>query len=109
MKYLAQVVALVVKDLPANAGDIRDMSLIPGFGRFPGGGHGNPFPYSCLGEPIDREAWWATVHVVTKDSDMLKQLSMYTLMSWRSLSFILCTLVVTLLSASRGCHVALPS
>ena len=42
MKYLAQVVALVVKDLPANAGDIRDMSLIPGFGRFPGEGNGNP-------------------------------------------------------------------
>ena len=66
MKYLAQVVALVVKDLPANAGDIRDMSLIPGFGRFPGGGHGNPFPYSCLENPMDKEAWRAMVHRVAE-------------------------------------------
>ena len=42
IKYLAQVVALLVKDLPANAGDIKDMGLIPGFGRFPGEGNGNP-------------------------------------------------------------------
>ena len=66
MKYLAQVVALVVKDLPANAGDIRDMSLIPGSGRFPGGGHGNPFPYSCLENPMDKEAWRAMVHRVAE-------------------------------------------
>jgi len=102
-------VALVVKNPPANTEDIRDTDLVPGSQRFPGGGHGNPFPYSCLGDPMDREAWWATVHVVTKDSEMLKQLSMYTLTSWRSLSFILYTLVVTLLSASHGCRVALPS
>ena len=44
-------VALVVKNLPANAGDIRDMGLIPGSGRSPGGGHGNPLQYSCLENP----------------------------------------------------------
>ena len=53
--------ALVVKNLPANTGDVRDMGLIPGLGRSPGGGNGNPFQYSCLEEPMDRGAWWATV------------------------------------------------
>ena len=56
--------ALVVKNPPANAGDIRDADSIPGWGRTPGGGHGNPFQYSCLENPMDREAWWATVHRV---------------------------------------------
>ena len=62
--------ALVVKSLPANAGDIRDVGLIPGLGRSPGGGHGNPLQYSCLENPMDREAWQATVLGVTKESDM---------------------------------------
>ena len=66
IKYLAQVVALLVKDLPANAGDIKDMGLIPWFGRFPGGRHGNPFPYSCLENPMDKEAWQAMVHRVAE-------------------------------------------
>ena len=44
-------VALVVKNPPANAGDIRDIGSIPGLGRSPGGGHGNPFQYSCLANP----------------------------------------------------------
>ena len=57
---------LVVKNLPANAGNIRDMGLIPGSGRSPGGGHGNPLQYSCLEKPMDRGAWWATDHRVTK-------------------------------------------
>ena len=48
---------LVVKNLPANAGDIRDMGSIPGPGRSLGGGHGNPLQYSCLKNPIDRGAW----------------------------------------------------
>ena len=52
----------VVKNLPANAGDIRDMGLIPVLGRSPGGGNGNPLQYSCLENPIERGAWWATVH-----------------------------------------------
>ena len=62
----ASQVALVVKNPPANAGDIRDMSLISGSGRSSGGGHGNTLQYSCLDNPMDRGAWWATVHRVAK-------------------------------------------
>ena len=56
----------VVKNLPANAGD---MSLIPGSGRSPGEGNGNPPQYSCLRNPMDRGAWGATVHEVAKELD----------------------------------------
>ena len=56
----------MVKNLPANVGDIRDMGVIPGLGRSPGRGHGNPLQYSCLEKPMDRGAWWATVHGVTE-------------------------------------------
>ena len=49
------------KKPPANAGDIRDMGSIPGLGRSPGGGHGNPTQYSCLENTMDRGSWWATV------------------------------------------------
>ena len=55
------------KILPANAGDIRDMVSIPELGRSPGGGHGSPFQYSCLQNPMDRGAWQATVHGVAKN------------------------------------------
>ena len=55
---------VVVKDLPVNAGDIRYAGSIPGFGRSPGGGHGNTVQYSCLEDPMDRESWQATVHRV---------------------------------------------
>ena len=58
--------APVVKNLPANTGDIRDVGLIPGLGRSLGGGNGNPLWYTCLENPRDRGAWWATVHRVTK-------------------------------------------
>ena len=51
----------MVKNLPANAGDARVMGSTPGLGRFPGGGHGNPYQYSCLENPMDRGAWQATV------------------------------------------------
>ena len=61
--------ALVVKNPSANAGDTRDVGSIPGWGRSPGGGHGNPLQYSCLENPMDREAWQAIVHWVAK-SDM---------------------------------------
>ena len=57
---------LVVKNLPANAGDA---GLIPGLGRFPGGGHSNPLQYSCLGNSMDRGAWQAIVHAMAKASD----------------------------------------
>ena len=57
----------VVKNLPANAGGIGDMGLIPESGRSPGGGHGNPLQYSCLENPRARGAWQATVHRVTQN------------------------------------------
>jgi len=58
--------ALVVKNLPANAGDLRDSGLIPGSGRSPGGRHGNPLYYFCLGNPMDIGDLLATVHSVAK-------------------------------------------
>ena len=58
--------ALVVKNTPANAGDARDMGLIPGSGRSPGGGHGNPLQCSCLENPMYRGAWQTTVYRVSK-------------------------------------------
>ena len=58
--------ALVIKNLPANAGDIRDKGSIPGSGRSSGGGHGHPLQYSCQENLIDRGAWWAIVHRVTE-------------------------------------------
>ena len=60
---------LLVKNPPASSGDIRDICLILGSGRSPGGGHGNPLQYSCLENPMDRGAWWATVHGGHKESD----------------------------------------
>ena len=70
----ASQVALVAKNLPANAGDV-DVGSIPGLGRSPGGGHGNPLQYSFLENPVDRGAWQATVHGVAKSWTRLKQLS----------------------------------
>ena len=66
---------LVVKNLLANTGDVRDAGSIPGLGRCPEGGLGNPLQYSCLENPMDREVWWATVHRVTKSQTRLMQLS----------------------------------
>ena len=54
----ASQVVLVIKNSPANAGDIRGAGSIPGSGRFPEGGHGNPLQYNCLENPIDRGAWF---------------------------------------------------
>ena len=59
----------VGKNLPANAGDVRDESLIPGSGRSPEGGNGKLLP--CLGNPVDRGAWWATVHGVAESQTRL--------------------------------------
>ena len=61
--FMDSQVVLVVKNLPANAGDA---GLIPGFGRSPGGGNGNPLQYSCLENPTDRGTWWDTVHRITE-------------------------------------------
>ena len=65
----------MVKNPPANAGDIRDMGSIPGLGRSPGGGNGNPLQYSCLENPMDRGVWWTMVHMVEMGWTRLKQLS----------------------------------
>ena len=62
-------------------GQVRDIGLIPELGRSPGGGHSNPLQYSCLENPMDREAWQATVHEITKSQTRLKQLSMDVLVS----------------------------
>ena len=64
-------VMLVVKNLSANAGDARDASLILGLGRSPGVGSGNLLQYSCLENSVDRGAWWATVHGITKSQTQL--------------------------------------
>ena len=64
--FRASQVALVVKNPPANAGDVRDVGSIPGSGRSPAGGHGNLLQYFCLENPMDRGAWQATVHGVRK-------------------------------------------
>ena len=65
----------MVKNLPASAGSTGDEGLSPELGRVPGGWHGNPLLYSWLENPMDRGAWWATVHGVTKSRTWLKQLS----------------------------------
>ena len=69
---------LVVKNLPAYSGDIRDVGLVPGWERSAGGEHGNPLQFTCLENPTDRGAWWAIVHTVTKSGTWLKHLSMHT-------------------------------
>ena len=68
----ASQVVLVVKNLPANAGDKRDMASVPVSGRSPGGGHSNPLQYFCLENPMDRGAWQATVYKVAKSQTQLK-------------------------------------
>ena len=74
----ASQVALVVKKPSAIARDIRDTGSIPGSGRSPGEGRGNPLQDSYPGNPMDRGAWWATVHGVAKSQTQLKQLSAHT-------------------------------
>ena len=62
---------IVAKNLPANAGDARNVGSIPGLGRSPGEGNGNPLQYSCLGNPVDRGAWQTTVHGIAKSQTQL--------------------------------------
>ena len=61
----------VVKNPPASAGDVRHMGSVPGLGRSPGKGNGNPLQYSCLENSMDRGVWWATVHRVAKSQTPL--------------------------------------
>ena len=68
----ASQVALMVKNPAANAGDTREADTIPGLGRSPGGGNGNPPQYTCLENPMDRGAWWAKGNGVTKSRTQLK-------------------------------------
>ena len=75
----ASQAALVVKNPPAHAGDVRDVGSISGLGRSPGGGHGNPLQYSCLENPMDRGAWKATIHRVAMSQTRPKRLSMHAL------------------------------
>ena len=60
----------MVRNLPAGAGDAGDVGLIPGSGRSPGEGNGNPLQYFYMGNPVDRGTWWAIVHEVTKELDV---------------------------------------
>ena len=69
------------KETPANAGDLRDVGSVPGLARSPGGRNGNPLQYSCWENPMDKGAWWATVHGVAKSWTRLKLLSMHALLS----------------------------
>ena len=64
--------ALMVKNLPASAEDTRDGGSVPGLGRSPRGGHGNPPQYFFLVNPVNKGAWWATVHGVAKSQTQLK-------------------------------------
>ena len=73
-RRVSQIV-LAEKNPPANAGNVRDMGSIPGLGRCPGGGHGNPLQYSCLENPMEKGAWQDTVHRVTKSRTRLKRFS----------------------------------
>ena len=66
----------MVKNMPANAGDVRDMGSIPRLGTSPGGGHGNPLQCSCLEDAMDRGSWRATIHREAKGPTRLKPLGM---------------------------------
>ena len=81
---------LVVKNLPVNAGDIRDVGWNLGSGRSPGEGHGNPLHYFCLENSMDREAWWAKVHGGHKELDMTEQLT-FTNTTYRTEAVTCCT------------------
>ena len=66
----------MVKNLPASARGAKDMGSVPGSGRSPGEGDGNPLQYSYLENPMDRGAWWTTVHGVADESNMTEQLTL---------------------------------
>ena len=86
-KCRASQVALVIKNPSASAGDGRDADWIPGSGRSPGEGHGNPPQYSCLENPLGRKAWWAIVHGAAKTWTRLKWLSTHTTQGQRAVPY----------------------
>ena len=77
----------MVKNLSANAENVRDVGLIPGLGRSPGGGNGSPLQNSCLENPMERGAWRATVHGGHIESDTTEQLTLL-LLEWYSKDFL---------------------
>ena len=81
----------MVKNLPANAGDVLSISRL---GRSPGGGHGDPLQYSCLENPMDRGAWLATVYRVAKSQTQLKQLSTAHIPLYKSVWFAIPVLII---------------
>ena len=81
---MASQVAQGIKNLPANSGDIRDVSSIPVLGRSSGEGHSNPFQYSCLENPMDKGAWQTTVLRVAKSWTLQKLLSTHTLKNYKN-------------------------
>ena len=97
-------VLLVVKNLPANAGAIRDSGSIPGSVRSHGEGNGNPLQYSCLENPVDRGAWWATVHRVTKSQTWLKRLSTHAHFNRKAINDWIINLIICLLSVPNSLH-----
>ena len=86
----ASQVVLVVKNPPASARDIRDTGSIPGSGRSPGGGYGNPLQYSCLENPMDRGAWQATVHGVAKSQTGLSDFTFTFTVMGQTSSVLIC-------------------
>ena len=77
----ASQVVLLVKNLLPSAGDARDAVLILESGRSPGGGHGNPLQFSCLGNPMDKGAWQATAHGVLKNKTRLSTYTLFSVLS----------------------------
>ena len=82
--------ALGIKNLPDNAGDIRDAGSIFGLGRSPGGGHSNPLQYSCLENPMESGAWWDMVHRVTKSKTQVKHIAHRPFKTHLGASFVPC-------------------
>ena len=91
--------ALGVKNLSPSAGDIGDAGSIPGSGRSPGGEHGNPRQYSCLGNPMNTGAWWATIHRVTKSWTRCSDLARAHVLRSASSAFVFLALNIISLSS----------
>ena len=87
--------ALVVMNVPANSGNVRIASFIPGLGGSPGGGHSNPLQYSCLENPMDRGEWGATVQRVTKSWTQLKWLSRHAQLTYIIVSVQVCSKLIS--------------